>query len=474
MRSGSSPVNIKNPCALLNKSKPKYALTKSKQIRIININFLDIFNLLNGPPVLLYLIICYVYVIILTMLAFRNVINFFITLSILLLILCISFFPQSILAYYIKQINLFVFLLFSLSIYNKRKLLFRATDFILLAFIITLFIEIAFAKFPDVAFEKFMTSYISIIPLYFLIRTQKTENYVLFLQTLSILSLFISLFCIFEFISGRNFIYEQFVKNQYYNDNFYAFRSFATLFHPTITGTYLVTSLPFSFLFILNDKKSLKYLGFAIFMSVIIGIFFTFSKMAWILALIFSYRLLKRVSKKYWILFSIILTLFILFYVSIQVCTKAQFLETHLRIIIIKPRLLSYLTGWHMILKHPFIGLGLGHFRILFNNYSNAFGVPDLLRIPDNNFLLILTETGIVGFILFSSFILTLIMKSRNTFNQSLFTIKKDLSYIIISSFTIILTHSISYDLFYWTTPLFLFWILAGMLANVSEDMIYS
>jgi len=116
-----------------------------------------------------------------------------------------------------------------------------------------------------------------------------------------------------------------------------------------------------------------------------------------------------------------------------------------------------------MLKEHPFAGVGLNHFRIKCNAYSPIQRVEDS-KVTDNVYLLFLTETGIIGFLGFILFIGYLLKKGFHHFYSMKAEDSKDMLIAIIAGLTGLLVNMNTYDLLYWTTPLYLFSILVGML----------
>ncbi len=55
---------------------------------------------------------------------------------------------------------------------------------------------------------------------------------------------------------------------------------------------------------------------------------------------------------------------------------------------------------FNMLKDHPFFGVGFKNFRVKFNRYKidKNENTPMEFRIPDNMYLTLLAETGVVGF----------------------------------------------------------------------------
>ncbi|HEY5824316.1 MAG TPA: O-antigen ligase family protein [Cyclobacteriaceae bacterium] len=134
----------------------------------------------------------------------------------------------------------------------------------------------------------------------------------------------------------------------------------------------------------------------------------------------------------------VLFTLGVIILVLFALITKSSFFSEDSELTssaTFKVRKLLWGKSFEMIKDNPVVGVGSGNWRINFSDYtlegfsnSNSDGdaIQKGLMIPDrphNDFLWILTETGLIGFILYLAFILTVILYSIKTF------LKNDLSF---------------------------------------------
>jgi len=312
------------------------------------------------------------------------------------------------------------------------------------------------------------------LPLVFIYLISKNlykESYVLLARSLFFLGASVSIFIIFEFFTGKNFIYEYINHSYYFGKELYKHRAFGTFPHPTIAGNFLTACLPFAWIY-LSDKSNRIGLitGSVIFIFMSIAIVVTFSKMALIVMLLIYLWLARRKDK--YINGLLVVTFFIL--ATVIFFKTAVFMEKlspSSSVTAVSYRLKSFITVLKMIAVHPFIGVGLDHFRLLFSYYAtDGEMVPYVLRIPDDMYLMILVETGVVGFILFGTFICMLINRALTTLKKMTAGLEKVLFSATMVSFAGMLIHNFSYDSFCWPSSIIVFWILVGMVGYYSQE----
>ncbi len=206
-------------------------------------------------------------------------------------------------------------------------------------------------------------------------------------------------------------------------------RPYATFPHPNVLGGFLAIILPLLLAVILNYRKKLgKFLVFWFWLTMITGfitLVLSFSRAAWIAATV-GFLLVFLNNKNIlinWLRAKNNLTL-ILFY---------GLIFFSIVIPLIFPQKIffsgksfqerSQLTNVALILSssHPYFGVGLNNFivqsRLFINLYPNIYSFQPVHNI----YLLVLTETGLVGFLLF--LVLLIIAYRRSFSNYPLITI---------------------------------------------------
>ncbi|MFN7170146.1 MAG: hypothetical protein ACK4NT_02750, partial [Candidatus Omnitrophota bacterium] len=93
--------------------------------------------------------------------------------------------------------------------------------------------------------------------------------------------------------------------------------------------------------------------------------------------------------------------------------------------------------------------------------------VPYEFKIPDNMYLTIFAETGLLGLFCFLFFISGLLRRAVRTL-RIIAQEEREFLFILICGFIAILFNMASYDLFYWHMPLYFFWIYAGLIRGLS------
>ena len=107
-------------------------------------------------------------------------------------------------------------------------------------------------------------------------------------------------------------------------------------------------------------------------------------------------------------------------------------------------------VGWEQFLRTPVLGIGLDNAKIINLQYNNFYGYLH------NNYIEVLVNGGIVGFVIYYSFFIVVLKKHINRLNE-----KNPLVYI---SFTMLILRLITdwgrisyFD--YMNIPLFAFWV---------------
>ncbi len=203
-----------------------------------------------------------------------------------------------------------------------------------------------------------------------------------------ICSFLLGMDCIYQYLTDNDFL-----RNRLINV-WHDFRRLTGPFvHPNSLGGFLAMLLPFTFCFTyekLGPKKKVL-LGLALLIQVVC-LLGTYSRGAWIgvLAGLYCVALLKD-----WKLFiySGILIGMSFFLLPNQVMKRMmQMVDIHN--ITTQLRLDTWLKAWDLFIKDPWFGIGLGNFsQILKEGY------------PHNNYLEILTESGVLGLVVFLIFL---------------------------------------------------------------------
>jgi O-antigen ligase len=171
-------------------------------------------------------------------------------------------------------------------------------------------------------------------------------------------------------------------------------RAYATFPHPNVLGGFLAVTIPlliFNFKFsIFNQTKKFLIFDMATIILGIIALILTFSRSAWVVAVLSSmYVLFKKRKHVFFpvICFSIIFIFFIGNTFGFQ--DEAVVVRQQLNAAAIS-----------MVRTSPILGNGLGNFLIQLPDYLVSRQIY-FLQPVHNIYLLILSETGVVGFAIF-------------------------------------------------------------------------
>lgn len=338
--------------------------------------------------------------------------------------------------------------------YSQKIALFLKQNKILSVFL--LYVSITFFITKDKLL--FIDSYIAIlksVAIYFLIIILVTDKNrlfrLIFTFTLSIIAQsFFAIMQQFGFTYGffdEDAIFEW--KNYLLLINTSIFRSQGTFSHPNYFGAYLATIIPINSVFLFLQKKKIFIwcIATALFLGAISCVL-TFSRAAWfglmlgplILGRLIIYRVgLKKLlasakhmkGKKYIaILIFCLIVIFAVFMIE-RLNIEADITNSlQTRIDLIKESL-------NIIKDRPIFGIGLGNFRnTLAEGRDSTTAIGGVFINPvHNGYLEIISETGIIGFILLFYFVKQQLMKAIKQLNKQNYL----LYFGIVTSITIFL-----------------------------------
>ena len=132
-----------------------------------------------------------------------------------------------------------------------------------------------------------------------------------------------------------------------------------------------------------------------------------------------------------------------------------------------------FLTTFKMLKDHPFVGVGLDNYRIIFDRYHAWIGTPIEFKIPDNMYLMILGETGIIGFLSFLVFIFFLFRNAISTFCLIKDEYLREFLIVLMLALIGICVNMDTYELFYFTETTYQFWILVGIVVSIINQEKY-
>ena len=384
----------------------------------------------------------------------------------------ISFFPQSFHNKYYFYTKLVLAGFFFLLLIRERSIRFllNREDLFLWLFLGWNVVSVFFAFDGSAAWKRCIDFIIPAITLYFIFKeNSRADKLNTVLYTVFLAGVIVSIIGILEFSYKRNIIYEYFFQNDFYPIYLYRRRIMSTLMVPAVLGTYLMCCLIVSYYIIAITKNKVRKLFVRIgSFFILIAILLTFTRATW-LAVLITAAVYFYNNKK-------ILSVFIVFIFLLLGAIALARLDPEIDKRVRFDKMINYLKEGHrlkrypltlkMVKEHPFVGVGPNNYRIVFDKYCGADKEGDYsLKIPDNMYLMILGESGIVGLGLFILFIAGLIKRYLRVIKDKY----REQRLLMLALFSILLgflIHMLSYDLFYWTTPLFLFFMFLGMLSG--------
>ncbi len=193
-------------------------------------------------------------------------------------------------------------------------------------------------------------------------------------------------------------------------------RPYGTFPHPNVLAGYLVVALTFIvFSFVNKEKPWLRMLFFTSFVIGTFALLFSMSRIAIVLWMAFlSIALLARVRKKIHMiaLALIVIGLFLGTYALFPNLVY-RFSQTSLREESLQQRNELIHSAAIMIDERTKFGVGLGNFLPVLGAIQKPLSFGLYLQPVHNILLLVAAETGVVGFIFFTGFLVATLMKSR-------------------------------------------------------------
>jgi len=402
----------------------------------------------------------------------------------------ISFFPQPIQDKY--NIILSILLLSACFIFRRKPhFMSVGLNLPMCIFIIAMCISILFSLDKYIAFKAYLNLVIPLILINFFIISvfNEEKSMSLLAKTITICGILVASMGILESMFRFNPIYEYFISNPYYerfiksslviSQTRYApgfvpgvIRvSSSTQYNPTILAAYLLGCLPFNFFVRSDSRRIFRFLGNLglILGTLVITINVSRSVFLGLAFMVISYFFLLKKYRE-------ILAFLCFLIIFVTVCTylphpfdrygfirKGKIGEN----IQLTQRLVRVTMTKHMVIDHPFAGLGLQNFRIRFCEYlhDDCSKVPDEYRVADNMYLTILSETGAIGFI---GFLILIICSFKNAYRH-LKTLKIS-SYIrkyilmVLLAFIGLLVSMSGFELLYWHSLCLFFFIIVSIL----------
>lgn len=428
----------------------------------------------------------------------------------IILFIWISFSPSPILQKYQLYTNLSFIFIFIIFFIHKGVSILQSNDYPLWIFLIAISINVFFAQDRIAALKTYLDLAIPMFCIYYLVSEVlfSGKSFVLLAKTICFCSILISLGGIFESLFAFNPIYEYFIKNPCYLKNITGFvRPMSTQLDATVLGGFLLGCLPFSFILFKKSILFLKLLGAVGIVLNTVVIVLTLSRAA-LLGLIVIIALYLLVEKRYRIM-TIFLIIAFVFSAAFSylpypfsklglsgIIKPNLSPSVKLNIFDLKPmieehsldksynfeefgrnwiyedsvfsnyRLARLNMALRMAKDYPFAGIGFQHFRIRFYEYyPHKQQIFYDIMIADNMYLTILSETGIIGFLGFFIFVISLLKKGWK--KLTVLNYNSDKWWLLsggLAAFLGLLINMAGYEFFYWPNQYILFCIIIGFI----------
>lgn len=315
--------------------------------------------------------------------------------------------------WYISPMTIILVPLLILSLRQKIRILMPD----ILIFLFYFWCLIVFIVFPYQNSLFSIFSLTELVLVYFILRIHLNKNIIKAVITILVSMLTVqSLLGIAQYILRRplGIVGESVLSSNQFGfttvEDENIFRSVGTFFHPNLYAAFLISILPFS-LFKDNKNKSLFILN----ILVLFAILFTFSRVAWAITIIYLLILLVKKGilninrlNKFLFLFIIII------FISIPLITSrlASIPQAFEEFGSMGTRIKTYQEAFGIYSIYPLTGVGLDRSLEYYasNPITDLFqntAVGSFYRIH-NTFLELLSETGVIGLLLFSFFLTTI------------------------------------------------------------------
>jgi len=284
----------------------------------------------------------------------------------------------------------------------------------------------------------------------------------------SVLEIFIWKRPIISYFNPYTTYQDMIVAWDFSNQSYY--RAGSTLGNPNVSGAFAVLLLPF--FIVLNNKNDLKLKQWVVIsiIALFVQSFLSYSRAAWadtiaILLLWWSKLFsVKTVVKR---IFIISATLFALFNIytalvpEFKILFEKRFNPKVVNSIDFTHRMGSYVVALNVLKESPMLGIGFYSYKNLYRSLS-VIGMENI-KTPDNMFLRILIDNGIMGLTAYIVLLCLVFMKIRR---RSLEINQPDIYYIGWVTFMVFVIESFSFYIMFSLPLRFTFWVITGLLLS--------
>lgn len=357
---------------------------------------------------------------------------------------------------------LLIFLNLSFLIFIKKKK--TTIGYIKKPFLIFFFVMLSslLVNFQSLTFQNLL------IALSYLLR------YILYFCIIFSVSLFedssVKLFKKIMVISGFIFVVFGYVQYLYYSDLQNLFylgwdehlaRFFSTFFDPNFTGSFLVLYFIFivdSLIVLFRAKNRMFLLFLLISAATLIGIYFTYSRSAFVMLIagIATYLMIKSNTRV--LLITLISLIVVFFLFSNPVVEEFN----PFRIASSRARLDSFRGAGSIFINNPVLGVGFNAYRYaqIRYGYRNEIGgqTSNADAGTDNSFIFILATSGLIGFVSFINLWRVIIFKLLKTIKR-----EKSFSVVVFASLISLFINSLFINSLFYSLILIWIFVLVGI-----------
>lgn len=258
-------------------------------------------------------------------------------------------------------------------------------------------------------------------------------------------------------------------------------RAYGTFPHPNVLAAFLLLGLfgsYYCFLKVLNREKKfwLELLSITAIFLIILGLILTFSRTAWflgmVLTLFFIFYLFRQKDFRQR---NFYFSAFLFFTFLILFLALSQLIFARAQISLNEPAVSQRISynelGWYLVKNHP-LGVGLGN-QVIYSVKNGIYQLFGMSRVwqwqPIHNiYLLIGSETGVLGLIVFLVFIAKLLIKNIKPFLNKISEMNYA-SLAVLMMFLSLLGLGL-FDHFLWTLQpgRLMLWLVSGIMLGTS------
>lgn len=257
------------------------------------------------------------------------------------------------------------------------------------------------SEFPAHALYRDLYYAITGVGVAYLCRSGFRNRHLLAARGLAALSGVVGIVCVIEFITGRNPVYSEIfnLDNAVYArfaPDAFGSRVIATVGHPVYLGSLLALVLPISLWSVLSGRGISRVLAVGLLLFTVLGLLLTFTRGAWLSGAIAGLAYLKGKSRKQIWTAGVCVLALLAGGISIdRVWSTFESRDTiaQLKGFRTDQRGVAYQQATDILSRHPAFGVGTGLYRLAGNR------VGDFNDTPDNMYLRMLAEHGVIGFL---------------------------------------------------------------------------